>query len=60
MCCLYSTMALYPKTEVKKPLSHGKKIIFEVIFPMFLCYKVKSPVLELHHPAILDGGQFLI
>ena len=24
MCCLFSTIILYPKTEIQKPLSHGK------------------------------------
>ena len=34
--CLYSsTTALYPKTEILKPLSHGIKVFFEVIFPVF-------------------------
>ena len=35
----YSTIALFPKTEIPKPLSHGKKIIFDV----FLCsFRMKT------------------
>ena len=32
MCCLYSTIALFPKTEIQKPLSHGKKIFLRLFF----------------------------
>ena len=35
MSCLYSTITLFPKTEIQKPFSQGKKIIFKVIFPIF-------------------------
>ena len=33
-CFLYSTIALYPKTGIQKPLTNGKSIICKVIFPM--------------------------
>ena len=42
MCCFYSSITLYPKTEIQKPLSHGKKIIFEVIFLWDENYKIVS------------------
>ena len=32
MCCLGSTIALYPKTEIQKPLSHGKKLFLRLFF----------------------------
>ena len=32
MCCLYSKIALFPKTEIQKPLSHGKKIFLRLFF----------------------------
>ena len=32
MCCFYSSITLYPKTEIQKPLSHGKKKLFLRLF----------------------------
>ena len=34
MCTLYSTIALWSKPEIQKPLSQNKNNIFEVIFPI--------------------------
>ena len=37
MCCLYSTMALYPKAEMKKKhFPIGKKVFLRLFFSMFL------------------------
>ena len=35
-------------------------VFFIVLVIVFVFVFVSSPVLELYHPAILDGGQFLI
>ena len=32
MCCLGSTIAPCPKTEIQKPLSHGKKLFLRLFF----------------------------
>ena len=32
MCCLYSTIALYTKTEIQKPLFHHLRVFFLVFF----------------------------
>ena len=37
MCTLYITTALYPKTEIQKPLSHGKKLYYFHFQDYFSC-----------------------
>ena len=45
MCCLYSTITLFPKTEIQKPLSHGKKINFPLDENCRTCFAFYFPAL---------------
>ena len=58
LCCLYSTIALYPKTGIQKPLTNGKNIICKVIFLMFYLDRYKLKNCLAFYLAIIFGTLF--
>ena len=55
MCCLYSTITLYPKIEIQNPLSHGQ-ILFLRSF--FLC-SLRMKILKLVSRFIFGSGNII-
>ena len=52
MCCLGSTIAPYPKTEIQKPLSHGKKLFLRLFFLFSFRMKTLKLVSFFYFPAL--------